>query len=128
MAKPWREVLKIHPAAELFPLMSPDELATLAKDIKVHGLKIPVVFWKSKGQRYLLDGRNRLDALQINGGLGHPVFDHQTGCSNFDFVTVPNNTDPYQYVISANIHRRHLNIEQRAALAHRPNRPRAGKI
>ena len=34
MTKRWRDVLQIHPAAELFPLMTPDELRALGEDIK----------------------------------------------------------------------------------------------
>jgi hypothetical protein len=34
MTKSWRDVLPIHPAAELFPLMSPGELRALGEDIK----------------------------------------------------------------------------------------------
>jgi hypothetical protein len=33
----WHEHLEIHPAAELFPLMSPAELKELADDIKKNG-------------------------------------------------------------------------------------------
>jgi hypothetical protein len=46
--KPWREVLPIHPAAELFPLMGPEELRELGEDIKKHGLTAPVVLWFDK--------------------------------------------------------------------------------
>jgi hypothetical protein len=35
--KGWRDVLPIHPAAELFPLMAPDELRALGADIKKSG-------------------------------------------------------------------------------------------
>ena len=51
--------------------MSEAELKALAKDIEEHGLQIPVVIWKSNGgHKYLLDGRNRLDAL--DPGLRRP--------------------------------------------------------
>ena len=35
--KSWRDVIKIHPAADLFPMMSPDELKALGEDIKRNG-------------------------------------------------------------------------------------------
>src|SRR5262249_61650559 len=59
----WRSILPIHPAAELFPLMSPDELRELGEDIKKRGLQIPILI---RGDE-LLDGRNRLDAMELVG-------------------------------------------------------------
>ena len=35
--KSWRDI-PIHPAADLFPLMAPDELKALGEDIKKNGL------------------------------------------------------------------------------------------
>src|SRR5260221_471244 len=43
--KSWRDVLKVHPAADLFPLMSADELKVLGEDIQKNGLQHPVVLW-----------------------------------------------------------------------------------
>ena len=31
-SKSWRDVINVHPAADLFPMMSPDELKTLGED------------------------------------------------------------------------------------------------
>jgi len=58
MTKRWRDVLQIHPAAELFPLMTPDELHALGEDIKKNGLTSPIVLWRSHPQApaQLLDG------------------------------------------------------------------------
>jgi hypothetical protein len=69
----WRDVLPIHPAAEMFPLMAPDELAVLGADIKTNGLISPIVLWlaSKEAQAQLLDGRNRFDALEV--ALGRPV-------------------------------------------------------
>ena len=74
-AKSWRDVLPVHPAADLFPLMSADELKALGEDIKKNGLKHEVVLWSpgdcgdgaKERLRYLLDGRNRLDAMERAG-------------------------------------------------------------
>ena len=33
-SKNWRNLIKVHPAAELFPMMSDDELKTLSEDIE----------------------------------------------------------------------------------------------
>jgi len=113
----WRDVLPVHPAAELFPMMSRDELLALGKDIKKNGLKVPVILWSPNNGRdhYLLDGRNRLDAMELvelptvypNG-----LFRGFSGDLNSQSVT----KDPYAYVLSANIHRRHLTAEQRREL------------
>jgi hypothetical protein len=43
--RPWRDLLPVHPAGELFPLMSPDELRALGKDIKTNGLRHPIIVW-----------------------------------------------------------------------------------
>jgi hypothetical protein len=60
----WRDVLKIHPAAEMFPRMLSKELRELADDIKKNGLASGIdLFRDSTGMLYLLDGRNRADAL-----------------------------------------------------------------
>jgi hypothetical protein len=61
--KSWCDVLEIHPAAELFPMMSDDELQELGEDIKKHGLHEGVALCDGK----LLDGRNRLDAMEMAG-------------------------------------------------------------
>jgi hypothetical protein len=76
MTKRWRDVLQIHPAAELFPLMTPDELHALGEDIKRRGglPAVPLVLWEAEknAQQFLLDGRNRLDAMEA---AGLPVLD-----------------------------------------------------
>ena len=37
MSKSWRDVYEVHPAAELFPMMSTEELKALGEDIKKNG-------------------------------------------------------------------------------------------
>jgi hypothetical protein len=66
----WRDVLSIHPAAELFPHMSPDELRALGEDIVKNKLMSPVALWRShpKAPVQLLDGISRLDAIQMVAG------------------------------------------------------------
>lgn len=132
-APSWRDVLKIHPAAELFPLMPPDELKKLGADIKKNGLRMPTVWWRdpSTDQLYLLDGRNRLDAMEaagrnviVGGTPGQDVTDLRGVLLNSDYWYVlppcgprgQGYPDPYAYVISANIHRRHLTAEQKREL------------
>ena len=48
----WRDVLPIHPAAELLPLMSADELHELAEDIKLHHQRIPVSIQEGQVARW----------------------------------------------------------------------------
>jgi ParB-like nuclease domain len=74
----WRDHLAVHPAADLFPLMSetddPQALKELAEDIRKNGLQSPIIVWrKREGDAdvdCLIDGRNRLDALAMLGWLG----------------------------------------------------------
>jgi hypothetical protein len=55
----WRSILPIHPAAELFPPMSADELKALGEDIIKNGLTSPIVLWRAfvSGKRH--DRRRR---------------------------------------------------------------------
>jgi hypothetical protein len=118
-------VLRIHPAAEMFPLMSPDELRALGEDIKKNGLRSPpaITASKEKGKpwRYhLLDGRNRLDAMEAVGIPFSLTLDgggcYLNGADVVQDIANVIDGDPYAYVVSANIHRRHLTIEQRQNL------------
>jgi hypothetical protein len=115
MSKPklfnWRKHLPVHPAADLFPLLPPDELKALAADIKANDLHTQIVLTKDG---LLLDGRNRLDALASLGCLG-------ANSEGAITCSVPiwwrdYSDDPYTFVISANIHRRHLTGEQKDKL------------
>jgi hypothetical protein len=126
--KSWRDVLPIHPAADLFPLMSPDELRALGEDIRKHGVKNSIVIWASdpdSSKEYLLAGRNRLDAMEA---AGLAIIDHKRRVSvrqihlysagkARSFIDGSSLVvDPYAYVVSANIHRRHLTTEQKREL------------
>ena len=64
----WRDVYKIHPVADFFHLMSSSELKELADSISRLGLQSKVFAWLDEsGQWWLLDGRNRLDAMEMTG-------------------------------------------------------------
>jgi hypothetical protein len=135
-ASSWRDVLKIHPAAELFPRMSDDELRELAADIKAHGLKQPIVSWSpgyvgdgvKDRPRYVLDGISRLDAMELaglplvsdegelTGARFDQLWEKDRVCSTASGRQIKPDTDPYAYVISANIRRRHLTAEQKREL------------
>jgi len=129
----WRDLLaergiKVHPAAELFPMMADDELDVLAKDIDENRLRHGVTLWtperagKRKGLRevYLLDGRNRLEAIwRSNRDLDdrytaiEDALDFKYGAARLIYAEFE---DPWTYVISANAHRRHLTREQKRDL------------
>lgn len=94
------EVTGIHPAADLFPIIEGDEFKELCADIKERGLAQPITIWTDGS---LLDGRNRL--LACYETHQEVVLDRYEG------------TDPVQFSLSANLHRRHLNAGQRAVVA-----------
>ena len=106
----WRGVLPVHDACDLLPPMSESELRELGEDIKRHNLHTPVViFTDQDGTEWLLDGRNRLDAMEV---VGITIVDN--GELNPDIVhKVSGNIDPIAWVLSANLHRRHLTNEQK---------------
>lgn len=89
-----------HPAAQIFPLLDGDEFQALAADIDANGQLEPI--WLTE-DGCILDGRNRHRAC-IELGLT-PTFRTYTGDS------------PTSFVVSLNLHRRHLSASQRAALA-----------
>jgi ParB-like chromosome segregation protein Spo0J len=91
---------EFHPAAALFPLMDVDgaEFGELVADIREHGLVQPIVLHEGK----ILDGRNRHRACQHAGV--EPRFEEWSGES------------PTAYVLSLNLHRRHLTEDQKAAV------------
>ena len=54
----WRDLIQVHPAAKLFPLMSPEELQALGEDIRTNGLKMPIALLVGKNDKpKVLDGR-----------------------------------------------------------------------
>ena len=91
--------LKIHPAAEIFPMLSDVEIRDLAKDITERGLQNHIVTYEGQ----LLDGRNRLAAC-ILAGIEPKSMEY-------------GGDSPVGYVISANLRRRQLDPSQRAAVA-----------
>jgi hypothetical protein len=96
---PKQQEYEFHPIANVFPLMVGDEFKRFKKDIKTNKLREQIVIYEGK----ILDGRNRYNACKE---LGLP----------FD-IKLYTGTDPVAFVVSANVHRRHLNESQRAAVA-----------
>jgi len=119
-------VLPVHPAAELFPLMAetdPTALKELGDDIIKNGLTSPIVLWRADPKSptaCLLDGRNRLDAIEL--AIGNPVEVGAPSLMAGEFlatnkvIVLDRAVEPYAYVISANIRRRHLTPEQKRDL------------
>lgn len=95
---------QFHPAAEIFPLLEGAAFESLAEDIRQNGLKEPI--WIDAEGR-ILDGRNRHRACLATGI--QPRF--QTYIGPDDSVV--------SFVVSLNLHRRHLNESQRAMVAAR---------
>lgn len=111
-------ILQVHPAADVFPLLSDPELTELSKDIAAHGLKEKITLWRGGDEPtaplYLLDGRNRLEALKRAGRLD---LDGLEPVDEYVVVLGPREVrDPAAFVISKNIKRRHLTKEQQAEL------------
>ncbi len=92
----------IHPAADLFPLITGQEFQDLCDSIGNNGLEIPVVLTHDG---FLLDGRNRLRALYATGATER----FQT-LGEFYAYDYPG------YVMRLNLHRRHLSSEERKVL------------
>jgi DNA modification methylase len=93
--------MEYHEYANLFPMVTGSDFEGLKEDIKENGLLNPVVLYEGK----ILDGRNRFRACQEIGQ--QPEFEDYEG------------DNPLEYVISLNLHRRHLNESQRAMVAAR---------
>jgi ParB-like chromosome segregation protein Spo0J len=94
---------QFHPASELFPLLDDQGLEDLAQDIKTNGLQQSILLHPDGS---ILDGRNRFLACQrIN---------HQPG-----YRTWNGEGSEEAFVVSLNLHRRHLTESQRAMIAAR---------
>ena len=93
--------MEFHEYAELFPMMNGDALADLRNDVEAHGVREPVVFLDGK----ILDGRNRYKCA-VDLGVEFPRVEYD-------------GPDPLAFVISHNLHRRHLSESQRAMVAAR---------
>lgn len=92
---------QVHPAAEIFPRMTNQELQLLADDIKQNGLREPIVLTGGM----ILDGRNRAAACAL---------------ADIEPDTTEWPGEPgteIDFVLSRNIHRRHMSESQRALAA-----------
>jgi hypothetical protein len=90
-----------HDYANLFPMLDAAAQDRLREDIQAHGVREPVIVFGGR----ILDGRNRYMAAR-DLGLDFPVADF-----------VGTDAEALAYVLSTNLHRRHLTEAQRAAVA-----------
>jgi 16S rRNA G966 N2-methylase RsmD len=95
--------MEYHEFANLFPMMSREELDGLCNDMEQHGYDktLPIVLYEDK----ILDGRNRQLAADTVGV--EPEY----------MVFEGNNQSALDFVIRHNLNRRHLNETQRATIA-----------
>jgi N6-adenosine-specific RNA methylase IME4 len=94
-----RSSIPAHAYASLFNRLGAADLAALAADIKANGLRCPITLYEDK----ILDGLNRQAACEQ--AKVEPRFETYNG------------NDPLGYVISLNLHRRHLSESQRGLIA-----------
>ena len=97
--------LASHPIASIFPMTTQAEYEALRDDIKENGIQSCGLLFEGM----ILDGRNRYKACEELG-------------IRLDFEEVElgedaDKFDPVQYVLSHNLHRRHLHQSQRAMIA-----------
>ena len=95
--------MRVHAAAEIFPMMSDDKLQELADDIRANGQRQPVLLFDGA----VIDGRNRLRACEIAGVK--PI--------TKDVTAAEVGPSPTAFVISLNLKRRHLNAAQAGLVA-----------
>lgn len=89
---------ELHPLCTLFPRMAGAEFKALCDDLAVNGLRTPITLHNGM----ILDGGNRYRAC-LEAGI-EPAFTEFDGSSLV------------QFVLSANLHRRHLSAGQQAAI------------
>ena len=92
-------MMQFHSLANLFPLVEGQAFDDLCADVRQHGVREPI--WLYEGQ--IVDGRNRWRAAQAVG----------VDCPQRQYE----GNDPVGFVVSLNLHRRHLSESQRAMVA-----------
>jgi hypothetical protein len=97
--------VKFHPLADIFPLMEGADFDALVADIKANGLNDRILLYDGM----IIDGRNRYRAL-LAAGL-EPADIDKLHCLVDARAIIGD--DPLTFVISANLHRRHLTRKQK---------------
>jgi len=111
--------LDLHPLCTFFPRIEGAEFAALCEDIRINGQREPIVLLDGM----VLDGGNRYRAC-VEAGIEPRFVEFEGG-------------DAVAFVLSANLHRRHLSVGQHAAIvasvtnwatAQPAYRPKAGNV
>jgi N6-adenosine-specific RNA methylase IME4 len=105
-------MLDFHPLANLFPLIEGKAFEDLVEDVRTNGLLDPIRILDGK----ILDGRNRYRA-GIAAGVINPDDAPFDGIQMRDWCRLFIENDPLAWVLSKNLHRRHLDESQRAIVA-----------
>jgi ParB-like nuclease family protein len=91
-------LLHVHPLAEYTPSMAAEEYQALVESIREHGLREPIITYEGR----ILDGRHRYKACME---------------THVEVKIEPfRGDDPVGYVLSKNIHHRHLSQTQKAVV------------
>lgn len=101
--------VEFHPLAKIFPLLEGEDFAAFVADIAANGLREAITIHEG----LILDGRNRFRACQKLGIVPH--------------TRNLNGDDPIDFVMSENMHRRHMTVGQKAWAAQQVANLREGR-
>ena len=110
---------EFHPLANIFPLIEGEDFEKLVADIRQHGVLDPIILLGQK----ILDGRNRYRAAVEAKVL--PADLNEVTASQLKYIKQfvpmgapePSHDELLAFVISKNLHRRHMDISQRSMAA-----------
>jgi hypothetical protein len=137
----WRDRYNVHPFADQFPMITGAERDQLRDDIRKHGILEEIVLWRDnseaaanstlenaldavgKGPLWLVDGRNRLDVAQELGMRLDAIprryvsaYRLTSSLGNGKSRWEDEIPDAEAFILSLNVHRRHLTVAQRKKL------------
>ncbi|MCF7765973.1 MAG: hypothetical protein K9N62_20080 [Verrucomicrobia bacterium] len=106
--------MKVHPAAEVFPMMEGEAFEEMVKSIEVWGQQVPCI----KDGDVLIDGRNRHEACQ-HLGIATKFVEFRDVVKNYGHWSGRKHEYPLisEFILALNVQRRHLTDEQKTAVA-----------